>query len=112
MDNVVILGVGFDNVTMDEAVIKVLNFLKGDKTTMVVTPNPEIVQICVENQAVKKVINSADLVVADGIGVIYASKILKKPLKEKVPGFERAHHLLKHIEKWRVQIILLGASNG
>jgi hypothetical protein len=39
MDKVDILGVGFDNVTMDEAVIKVLNFLKGDKTTMVVTPN-------------------------------------------------------------------------
>jgi len=112
MDKVDILGVKFDNVTMDEAVLRVLGFLKGDKPNMVVTPNPEIVQLCVENPEVMEHINSASLVVADGIGVIYAAKMLGTPLKEKVPGFDLASNLLRHIEAGEYNLFLLGAAPG
>lgn len=110
MDKVDILGVKFDNVTMDEAIMRILGFLKGDKTNMVVTPNPEIVQLCVENAETMDVINSASLVVADGIGVIYAAKMLGTPLKEKVPGFDLATNLLRHIEAGGYRLFLLGAA--
>ena len=85
MEKVDILGVKFDNVTMDEAIMEVLRLLKNNETDMVVTPNPEIVQLCVDDPAVMDVINSASLTVADGIGVIYAARMLGTPLKEKVP---------------------------
>ena len=41
-----VLGVGFDNVTMDEAVSRAMDFLAGEGTHYVVTPNPEIVEVC------------------------------------------------------------------
>lgn len=40
-----VLGVGFDNVTMDEAVGRAVKFLDGDQARYVVTPNPEIVEV-------------------------------------------------------------------
>ncbi len=112
MEKVDILGVKFDNVTMDEAIMEVLRLLKNNETDMVVTPNPEIVQLCVDDPAVMDVINSASLTVADGIGVIYAARMLGTPLKEKVPGFDLASNLLRYIETGEYRLFLLGAAPG
>jgi len=44
-----VLGVGFDNLTMAEAVEQGMKLLHSEGTHYVVTPNPEIVEICREN---------------------------------------------------------------
>ncbi len=112
MDKVDILGVKFDNVTMDEAIERVLGFFETEGTKMVVTPNPEIVQLCVENPDVMKTISKASLTVADGIGIIYAAKMLKTPMKSRVPGFDLATNLLPHIEERGYKLFLFGAAPG
>ena len=75
-----IRGVYFDNVTPYEASDRVNEALASDKTEgkvfSVYTPNPEIVQLCIEQNEYYDVINSASMVVPDGIGVIKAAKIL------------------------------------
>ena len=62
MGRVELLGVGFDNVNMSEAVERGVEMLLSDGTHYVVTPNPEIVETCRENPAAKEAVNSADLV--------------------------------------------------
>lgn len=57
-----VLGVGFDNVTMDEAVARGMELVCGAGTHYVVTPNPEIVEVCRENPAARDAVNRADLV--------------------------------------------------
>ena len=94
-----IRGVYFDNVTMDEAMEKVQNLVKEDGVSVMFTPNSEIVQNCIDSPELFKVINSADLIIPDGIGVVYASKILKTPLKAKVPGCEVAEKLMEYASK-------------
>ncbi len=89
-------GVYFDDVTFDEAMEKVKDLVKNDGVSVMFTPNSEIVQGCIENKELYKVINSADLVIPDGIGVVYAAKILKTPLKQKVPGCEVAEKLMEY----------------
>ena len=89
-------GVYFDNVTFDEAMEKVKDLVKKDGVSVMFTPNSEIVQSCIENKELYKVIKSADLVIPDGIGVVYAAKILKTPLKQKVPGCEVAEKLMEY----------------
>ena len=89
-------GVYFDNVNMDEAMDCVKGFVSGDKTSVMFTPNSEIVQSCIEDNSLYEVINSADLIIPDGIGVVYAAKILKTPLKQKVPGCEVAEKLIEY----------------
>ena len=84
---------------------------------MLFTPNSEIVQACVEQSSLYDVINSAALIIPDGIGVVYASRILKTPLKQKVAGVELAERLCGALaeQSEKVGLYLLGgkpAQNG
>lgn len=78
----------------------------------VVTPNPEIVEVCREDPAVMDIVNRADLVLADGIGVIKGAAMLGTPLKGKVPGIEFAAGLLGKLAKEGRSVYLLGAKPG
>ena len=51
-----ILGVGFDNLTMTEAVARGCELLAGEGAHYAVTPNPEIVETCRARGAISKVI--------------------------------------------------------
>ena len=107
-----VLGVGFDNVTMEEAVNRGMELLHRHGTHYVVTPNPEIVETCRENLAARQAVNGADLVLPDGIGVVIGAKMLGTPLKEKVPGIEFAAGLMEGMAKEGLSLYLLGAQSG
>lgn len=107
-----VLGVGFDNVTMREAVDQGMALLHAEGTHYVVTPNPEIVEVCRENPAAKQAVNGADLVLPDGIGVIKGAAMLGTPLKEKTPGIEFAAHLMERMAGEGKSLYLLGAKPG
>ena len=107
-----ILGIGFDNVTMAEAVARGEELLRGGGTHYVVTPNPEIVEACRENAAARDAVNGADLVLPDGIGVIYGARMLRTPLKERVPGIEFGTSLLSTCARTGKSVYLLGAKPG
>ena len=89
-----VLGVGFDNLTMTEAVSRGTALLEEPGCHYVVTPNPEIVEVCRENPAAMRAVNGADLVLPDGIGVVKGAAMLGTPLKEKTPGIEFAAGLM------------------
>lgn len=91
-----IRGVYFDNITMEETMEKVAQMIASDGLSYMFTPNSEIVQDCIENNTLYKVINSASLIIPDGIGVVYASKVLGTPLKERVPGCEVAEKIIEY----------------
>lgn len=107
-----ILGVGFDNVTMQEAVARGCGLLADEGTHYVVTPNPEIVETCRADADAMAAVNAASLVLPDGIGVIYGSKMLKTPLRERVPGIEFGAAMLAHCAKTGRRVFLLGAKPG
>lgn len=107
-----VLGVGFDNVTMSEAVDRGMALLHEAGAHYVVTPNPEIVEVCRENAAARAAVNGADLVLPDGIGVIKGAAMLGTPLKEKTPGIEFAVHLMERMAKEGSSLYLLGAKPG
>lgn len=98
-DKINVRGVLFDNVNFDEAMEKVKELVASEGVSVMYTPNSEIVQACIENDELYKVINSADLIIPDGIGVVYASKILGTPLKQKVPGCEVAEKLMAYASR-------------
>ena len=107
-----VLGVGFDNVTMDEAVSRAMDFLAEEGTHYVATPNPEIVEVCRENPAAREAVNGADLVLPDGIGVIKGAAMLGTPLRERVPGIEFAARLMARMAEEGRSLFLLGAKPG
>lgn len=105
-------GVYFDNVTKDEAFEKAVSLIEGDGFSYMVTPNSEIVQACIENNDLYKVINSASLIIPDGIGVVYASRIIGTPLKEKVAGVEIAERIVEYAAKNGILTYFLGGARA
>ena len=107
-----ILGVGFDNVTMEQAVAEGVRLLRTEGVHYAVTPNPEIVEICRADPEAMEAVNGADLVLADGIGVIYGAKLQKTPLKARVPGIAFAQKLMERMAQGGDTLYLLGAKPG
>ena len=111
-DKIDVLGVKFDNVTMDEAVERAFALQGGHAGAYVVTPNPEIVMICRDDPDAMAAVNASALTIPDGIGVIYGAKILKTPLKEKVPGCDFALRLMEEMNGSQRSVFLLGGRPG
>ena len=107
-----VLGVAFDDVTLDEAVDRALAMLEEDGPHMVATPNPEIVQRAQKDREFAGILAQADLVIPDGVGVVYAAKILGRPLKGRVPGIDFASALMGRMAGTGRRLYLLGAKPG
>lgn len=107
-----ILGVDVDAVEMSLATDFCIQRVKKGEKTLVITPNSEIIVNSIKDDKLYKIIQNADLVVPDGIGVVVASKILKKPLKERVTGIDLMLSLLEKSSKEDLSVFFLGAKQG
>ena len=107
-----VLGVGFDNMTMEQAVAEGVRLMSTAGAHYAVTPNPEIVEICREDEEARSAVNGGDLVLADGIGIIYGAKILGTPLKGRVTGIGFAQGLMERMAENGKTLFLLGAKPG
>ena len=107
-----IMGITFDNVTMQQALERAGEILAGDKTCYAVTPNAEIAYEAFRDESLRALLNEADLVLPDGAGVVLASKILKTPLQQKVAGVDFADGLLGMLAQNGKSVYLLGSKPG
>ena len=107
-----IMGVDFDSLTLSEAVDRAEALISERRAAFVVTPNPEIVMTCWENTDAMEAVQNADLVLPDGVGVVYGAKILGTPLKGKLPGIDFATELMRRMAKRCGRVYLLGAKPG
>jgi N-acetylglucosaminyldiphosphoundecaprenol N-acetyl-beta-D-mannosaminyltransferase len=97
---------------MTEAVDRGMELLGQEGAHYVVTPNPEIVEVCRENPEAMEAVNGADLVLADGIGVVKGAAMLGTPLKGRCPGIEFAAELMEKRAGEGLSLFLLGAKPG
>ena len=107
-----VMGVQVDNVTLEEAVAAGMELVNGTGCSYVVTPNSEIIYECGQTEGLLPVLNAAGLVLPDGIGVVYASRILGRPLKEKVAGIDFAEALVRELARAGKSLFLLGSEPG
>ena len=112
MEKIPILGINFDNVNMEEAVKKCMNYLSEEKGHLVVTPNPEIVMRAKDDPEFKRIINEAALVIPDGIGVVKGAKILGTPLKERVAGYDLICNLFEQGKDGSISFYFWGSKPG
>ena len=107
-----ILGVMVDSVTMDEAVQTVSAYLDTNDAHIVVTPNAEIIKVCAEDKAFCETVNKASFISPDGVGVLYAAKVLGTPIKEKVAGCDLGFNLLFEAAKKGKGVFFFGSKPG
>lgn len=107
-----IAGINIDDITMEQAVNKIYYFISTNKNHAIYTPNAEIMMDGITDKNLHKVLNDADMLVADGAGVVLASKILGKAVRQKVSGVDLAKNLLKASSKKPIKFFLFGGKPG
>jgi N-acetylglucosaminyldiphosphoundecaprenol N-acetyl-beta-D-mannosaminyltransferase len=111
-NTVEIVGIKVDKVDFLEAQAKVKEFLIGDAFNMIFTPNSEILIDAVKDRQLGDILNKAQLVIPDGIGVVIASKFYGTPLKERVTGVDLSAEILRVGAAMGSRLFLLGAAQA
>ena len=106
-----VLGVGFDRVHLAAAVERILRRLDAGERTFVITANPEFVMLARREPELAHLARDAHLVVADGSGIVAASRLLGDPLP-RVPGRLLVDALVPHLAQRHSPIFFLGAGPG
>ena len=107
-----VLSVPIDVVTMTEAVQKVLTLVGEPGLHMVATANAEMVMMAQENKKLLEVLQKADLVVPDGAGVLWAAEQQGESFPERVTGCDLLHHLLQAAKDNNIKVYCLGGAEG
>lgn len=107
-----VLGVGIDTYSMEEAADVLVAAMDENEPFAVYTPNSEIILYAYNNPDYMEILNRGNMVTPDGIGVVYASKILKRPLAERVGGFDLANLVLRKIAGTGKRVYLFGGKPG
>lgn len=115
LDRVNLFGIAIDPLTLDEAVDTIYGWFDEEKVAcrFVVTPNVDHVVMLQRNKELQESYRQAGLVLADGKPVVAASKLLKRPLPQVVPGSDLVPGLLAAASSKRpIRVFLLGAGPG
>ena len=105
-------GIFFDDGSPDEITEKARSLIGSNRGVYAVTPNPEIVLAAQKDSALRDAILSADLILPDGVGLVWASRILGRPLRHRLPGIDFACRLLNERAGRGGSVFLLGADPG
>jgi N-acetylglucosaminyldiphosphoundecaprenol N-acetyl-beta-D-mannosaminyltransferase len=107
-----ILGAQVDIVNNQVSLERIKHFIAQKQAAHVITLNAEIVYQARQNQDLLNIINGADLVTPDGIGIVWAGNYLGYSFEERVSGIDLLYILCSQalLEDWK--IYLLGAAPG
>lgn len=108
-----LFGVGFHNLTLAAACDRVEGMIHASgRAHMVVTPNSLSLFRAGRDRTLRHIYRAANLVIPDGIGVVWASRFLGLPLVERVTGIDLAAELLARASREGYRVFLLGGKEG
>lgn len=107
-----IFGVSVDVVDTASTLAAIDGFLNDGKPHMVVTADTSCVVIAQNDPELKEIVNTADLVTPDGIGLVWAAQRLGTPLQERVSGVDMVELLCARGATHGRSVFLLGSAPG
>ncbi|MGL4585101.1 MAG: WecB/TagA/CpsF family glycosyltransferase [Flavobacterium sp.] len=110
LDRKEMFRIGIDNLTMVETIDVINKSIDTKQPIMQIVVNAGKLVNMQEDQELFDSIRNADLVNADGMAVVWASKLLGKPLKERVSGVDLFVKLVENASSRKESIYLLGAT--
>ncbi|MCO6543155.1 MAG: WecB/TagA/CpsF family glycosyltransferase [Lactobacillus sp.] len=106
---ITILNLPFINTTNQQFISNLQKKIATKQNTFIVTANPEIAVYAYDHPQFQKLVQTADYITPDGIGIIKASQIIQQPLKERITGFDTLTSLLEIANNNSLKVYLLGA---
>jgi N-acetylglucosaminyldiphosphoundecaprenol N-acetyl-beta-D-mannosaminyltransferase len=104
------MGCQIDNLTMQETLQRVEGFVRSGLPHQHVVVNVDKLVKAQRDPALRQIINNCALVNVDGMPVVWASRWLGKPLKERVTGVDLFDALMGHAARKGWRVFLLGAT--
>lgn len=114
-----VLGIRVDRLTQVQALEVIDTLVTQQRAStealpcqQVVTVNPEFLMTARRNPVFKRALNEAALVVADGMGIVWATRYLREPAPERVTGVDMLRELAGLCARKHYRLYLLGAAPG
>ena len=112
-DFATILSLRMPRLCTDDARARLADALKKPSScTKVYTPNPQIALGAYRSSSLTAILNRADLLLPDGIGLVIASRILGTPLPDRITGIDTGRYVLEIAEREGLSVALVGARDG
>ena len=108
-ERVVVLGTPIDNLNMTETVNRIVGAIRGHRHLHHTVVNAGKIVNMQRDAQLRESVVSADIINADGQGVVWASRILGKPLKERVAGIDLMEELVRVAYLDGYKVFFLGA---
>lgn len=112
IENTSILGIKISSVDTTATLALMDAFISDGRPHMVVTADSSCVVLAQDDNELRAIVNSADLVTPDSIGIIWAARRFGHPLPERVSGADIVEHLCERAAKQGYRVFLLGAAPG
>jgi N-acetylglucosaminyldiphosphoundecaprenol N-acetyl-beta-D-mannosaminyltransferase len=109
---VAVLGIPFHNVTMDETVAQIEEQIREGGFHQIATANVDFLKNAIRDERMHSILCSCDMVVPDGMPVVWMSRLIGTPLKERVTGIDLVERLADVSARRGYGIFLLGASES
>ncbi|MDK0565288.1 WecB/TagA/CpsF family glycosyltransferase [Clostridium perfringens] len=106
------LNIEVDNLTMDESLDRAEELILNKKPSYVVTPNVDHIVKLESDKEFQDVYKNADLILTDGMPLIWISKMKGTPIKEKISGSDFFPKFCERASKKGYSLFLLGAAEG
>ena len=106
------LNIEVDNLTMNEAIDRAEELIIKKKPSYVVTPNVDHIVKLETDKEFQDVYKNADLILTDGMPLIWISKMRGNPIKEKISGSDFFPKLCERAAEKGYSLFLLGAAEG
>ena len=107
-----ILGIPVHDVTTEETLILIDQFVHDGVPHQICTVNPEFIMTAQNDVEFKQILRQSALNLPDGIGVIWAAQRLGHPLRERVAGSDLVVLIADRAQSTGWRIFLLGAAEG
>lgn len=107
-----LFGVRFDNYDKEELERVLTIAISGSERGYLVTPNPYIIEKSVKDENLRDALSGASFSIVDGVGILFASRFLKKELKCRIPGVEIGELVLSLCSKMGNGVYFLGGEDG
>jgi N-acetylglucosaminyldiphosphoundecaprenol N-acetyl-beta-D-mannosaminyltransferase len=105
-------GLEFMAMTEAQVIGRILRQVSLGEGGWLVNPNVDVLRVVSERPELRALLADADLVIADGMPLIWASRLQRTPLPERVPGSTLITSLTRDAGKAGVRVLLLGGRPG
>src|SRR4030042_1272699 len=103
-----IMGIGVDNITRQQAVVRVMEMIKSGGVYHVISLNPYKIVRFRGNADLRVIPGTADMHLASGAGIQWAGRVLKTPIKERIPTLSFMMDIVRIAEIKEFSIFLVG----